>query len=146
MTAAQAFHWFDYDAARSEFVRVLQPGGHVALIWNQRDMSSPFQQAYEQLLDEFAPEYGVVNHTNIPQHRIEEFFDAGSYRSCMFRHAQSFDRTGFVGRMESSSYVPASWSRELRAAVDRLVRAYSVDGEIPFDYEAWLHLGTASAR
>src|SRR5438132_150300 len=35
ITAAQAFHWFDKEAARREFARILKPRGWVALIWNE---------------------------------------------------------------------------------------------------------------
>ena len=42
VVAAQAFHWFDNDAARREIVRVLIPGGVFAPIWNIRDESVPW--------------------------------------------------------------------------------------------------------
>jgi len=35
--AAQAFHWFDPARALPEFHRVLEPGGGLGLIWNERD-------------------------------------------------------------------------------------------------------------
>ena len=34
VTVGTAFHWFDREAARLEFVRILRPGGHVMLAWN----------------------------------------------------------------------------------------------------------------
>ncbi len=39
VTAGQAFHWFDLERARSEFRRILAPGGWVVLIWNHQRTS-----------------------------------------------------------------------------------------------------------
>ena len=38
VTAGQAFHWFDREKERQEFVRILKPGGWVVLVWNDRDV------------------------------------------------------------------------------------------------------------
>ena len=35
---AQSFHWFANAETRNELHRVLKPSGHLALIWNQRDI------------------------------------------------------------------------------------------------------------
>ena len=40
VTVAQAFHWFDAEAARYEIERVLRPGGLFALVSNRRDPSA----------------------------------------------------------------------------------------------------------
>jgi SAM-dependent methyltransferase len=49
--AAQAFHWFEREACRREFSRILRPQGFVALVWNDRsEDASPFLSAYEALL------------------------------------------------------------------------------------------------
>src|ERR1039457_822300 len=49
VSAGQAFHWFDSDAARAEFLRILEPGGWVALVWNERLVSEGFLADYEAL-------------------------------------------------------------------------------------------------
>jgi SAM-dependent methyltransferase len=39
VVAAQAYHWFDHDAAHAEIARVLRMGGVFGPIWNVRDES-----------------------------------------------------------------------------------------------------------
>ena len=50
VVVAQAFHWFDHQAALPEIARVLKPGGHVALVWNSRDERIPWVRRMGDLL------------------------------------------------------------------------------------------------
>lgn len=49
---AQAFHWFDLDKALPEIVRVLRPGGRLALIWNHFDTRIPWVKRLQATLSE----------------------------------------------------------------------------------------------
>lgn len=62
VSAAQAWHWFDTDAASAEADRILRPGGRLALIWNSLDVSVPWVHRYARILhagdvmkDDFTP-------------------------------------------------------------------------------------------
>jgi ubiquinone/menaquinone biosynthesis C-methylase UbiE len=45
VTVAQAFHWFDRDAACAEIRRVLVPGGTLGLLWNHSDPNCTWDRA-----------------------------------------------------------------------------------------------------
>ncbi|GHD25867.1 class I SAM-dependent methyltransferase [Nocardiopsis kunsanensis] len=56
--AAQAVHWFDRPAFYTEAVRVLAPGGTVAVLNNDRDhRASAYLDAYEGLMEEHGDHY-----------------------------------------------------------------------------------------
>lgn len=144
LSAAQAFHWFNNDRARHEFARILKPGGHLALVWNRRDTSDPFQQVYEHLLREFAPEYGKVNHMNLEREDIAAWFATDTLRELHFNNAQQLDFAGLLGRLKSASYCPAEDSplfiplvNEMLAQFERHAR----DGLIEFNYDTQVYLG-----
>ncbi|HSV37181.1 MAG TPA: class I SAM-dependent methyltransferase [Nocardioidaceae bacterium] len=51
VVSAQAFHWFDVDAALPEIARVLKPEGTLALVWNSRDDRIPWVRRLGRLID-----------------------------------------------------------------------------------------------
>jgi SAM-dependent methyltransferase len=159
VAAAQAFHWFDVDAARREFARILRPAGRVALIWNDRREDTPFLCAYEQFVREHAIDYAAVKHRNAETDgRIERFFAPGGtvcqqaghappYVRRGFANHQDFDFDGLRGRVESSSYMPARdhpRHEAMLAALRRLFDRHAAGGTVPFEYDTKLFVGTLS--
>lgn len=120
--AAQAFHWFDPARTRSEFQRILKPGGFIALLWNERQLdTTEFLREYEQILLKYATDYERVRHENIDQEKLGTFFE-NDYQKATFTNSQTFNFDGLRGRMLSSSYMPAedhpsfpSLEKELRS-------------------------------
>ncbi|MBK9214063.1 MAG: class I SAM-dependent methyltransferase [Chloracidobacterium sp.] len=107
VVAAQAFHWFDPEPTRREWLRILRPGGRIVLIWNERQLdTTPFLIEYEAFLLKYATDYSKVRHENVDALRLNEFFD-GEYLAATFANIQVFDLEGLRGRMLSSSYMPA---------------------------------------
>lgn len=50
VVAAQAFHWFDHPVAFPEMARVLRPDGHLALVWNIPDESTPWVRKLQRIV------------------------------------------------------------------------------------------------
>lgn len=50
VVGAQCFHWFDLDQSLPEIARVLRPGGHVAMVWNDRDERIPWVRRLGRIL------------------------------------------------------------------------------------------------
>lgn len=60
VTIAQAWHWLDPVAASAEAARILVPGGRIALLWNQLDVSVPWVHRLSRIMhagDVYTPEY-----------------------------------------------------------------------------------------
>jgi ubiquinone/menaquinone biosynthesis C-methylase UbiE len=106
VTAAQAFHWFEPEAARAEFKRILKPEGYVVLIWNERQLdANEFLREYENFLLEFGTDYARVRHDYLPKEKLGAFFTNG-FQTASFQNSQIFDFEGLKGRVLSSSYMP----------------------------------------
>ena len=144
VTAGQAFHWFDRAAAAVEFRRILRAGGWVVLIWNDRRREgSPFAEAYERLLQRFSTDYEKVDHKNITDAVLEEFF-RGGYSVDVCENRQMFDSAGLEGRLLSSSYAPEAGHpghAGMMEELGRIFEAHQVEGRVPFDYETKVYCG-----
>jgi ubiquinone/menaquinone biosynthesis C-methylase UbiE len=144
VVAAQAFHWFDPDRARTEFRRVLRPPGCVALIWNERKTSgSPFLEAYEALLVRHGTDYTKVAHRNVGRAGVARFFGR-AVEPARFPNEQRFDFPGLRGRLLSSSYVPLAGQPghdELLAGMKGLFDRFQRDGRVTIEYEAEVYVG-----
>jgi len=105
--AAQAFHWFEPEATRREFARIVG-GGPVILLWNdRRTEGSPLLVGYEALLQRWAVDYNAVNHRRIDAPALDAFFRGGRSVDLALTNVQSLTLEGLLARVRSSSYVPA---------------------------------------
>lgn len=146
VTVAQAWHWFAGEAARREFVRILQPGGWLLLVWNERETvaSTPFLQAYEAFLKAEAPEYMRVRHREFDAKRLDEVFAPEPMQTTTFPNHQVLDRDGLLGRVLSSSYAPnvgQTGHERFVAKLHELFEAFHTDGHVVFSYETQVYWG-----
>ena len=145
ITAAQAFHWFDVPKTKREFQRILKPNGFVVLLWNDRRTdTTAFLQGYEQLLQEFSLDYQQVNHRNVSDEILRQFFGTGGYTETSLFNCQLFDYEGLEGRLLSSSYAPMQGHPKHEPMLERLREifdAHQVNGQVSFDYDTRIYYG-----
>jgi len=144
ITAAQAAHWFDRERTRREFVRILNPGGWLVLLWNERlTDSTPFLRDYEQLLLDYGTDYKDVRHERTTA-VVNEFFDPAPYQERVFEMRQEFGYEGIEGRLLSSSYAPGPGHPRYTPMLKDLRRIFNdhaVDGKATFEYLTRVYFG-----
>jgi SAM-dependent methyltransferase len=145
VAAGQSFHWFDRTRARSEFRRILKPGGWVVILWNNRlTDSTSFLRAYEELLLRCGTDYAQIDHKNITEDVLREFFQPGEFRRKLLPNEQVFDFEGLKGRALSSSYVPGE-GHAMHAAfmeeLETIFKQHNHAGRIAFAYETQVYYG-----
>ena len=145
IVAGQAFHWFDQAKARVEFMRILNDGGWVALLWNDRRVdSTPFLSAYEALLQEFGTDYNEINHKNVQDKAVFKTFFGMAPGEAMFDNVQRFDFDGLMGRIGSSSYMPGredSRYSGLKQRAKEIFDQHQVGGKVAFEYDTRIYYG-----
>ena len=111
VAVAQAFHWFDGDAALAEIHRVLRPGGALALVWNRRRMDDPLNQAIEELI---SPYRGRTSSFQTRAWRVafERTKLFGPFEGRVFPNEQSLDADRLVDRVASVSFIAALDEKE----------------------------------
>ena len=140
---AQAFHWFDGPKAVTEFRRILQSGGFIALIWNARDTSAtPMMKEYERIVLTFGTSFAKQGKELVPVERLRELLGP-RLRELKLRNHQNLEWDGLKGRLLSASYMPHEGQagademlKQLRAAFDQHQRS----GMIRMDYETRVYL------
>ena len=121
VVCAQAFHWFDQQAALREIRRVLRPGGGLAVIFNIRDEHEPWVAELTRITGvETAPR---------PHHKTSRAAFAGDvaavggYSSptiARFRYEQPLDEDLLVERVASQSWIGAMPDDEREALLEQV--------------------------
>jgi SAM-dependent methyltransferase len=137
ITAAQAFHWFDVPVARAEFLRVLKPQGHVALIWNDRVLTDPLHIA----LDVIFAQYGGAKRGAMLAHeergQVPAFFGSAAPQELTWPHEHRLNEEGLLSLVFSRSYMPPRDSAPGQQACQQvrdLFHQLAIQDSIPVRY------------
>jgi SAM-dependent methyltransferase len=145
IVAAGAFHWFDPEAARNEFARVLKPAGWVALLWNDRIKRGPFYEAYEGLVREYGRDYDQVRaRGKAAVHSSVSRVLAKDYQIRTFENDQHLDFTQLKGLVLSASYMPREsepGGSRMIAALRAIYDRFSSDGVVRMLCETNVYFG-----
>ena len=144
ITVAQAFHWFDADAALPELRRVLRAGGRLGLVFNTRERAVDWADALWSIMDRVEK--------RAPWHDQgwrEETLEAGHFfgplHEATFRHEHILDTDGVVARFAGVSHVavlaPAEQDAVFDEVRDLLATHPSIAGQsefaIPYRVDAY---------
>lgn len=150
VTAGQAFHWFEPNAARNEFIRILKPGGWVVITWNDRRMEEKrLTREYEELLERFGIDYKRVKDAYPEVHHIRSFFGGDNFRSHDLPNEQVLDWNGLSGRLRSSSFAPTEDHGNyapMMAELERIFRAHQRDGYVRMEYFTRFYFGQIGSK
>lgn len=148
LTVAQAFHWFDVDSCRREFMRVLRPGGWCVIVFNQRRVSGDaFHNGFEEITRRHNIDYSRVSERYPDESLLRQFFAPNKMHFHTLKNNQLLTREGLLGRTLSSSFMPKSdhpGFSALQTDLDKLFRASEIDGVVQLDYSCGISYGQLS--
>ncbi len=149
VTVAQAIHWFDPVPARAEILRVLKPGGWLALIRNY-NVDQAQNAAFAAIC---TPENGVRpgSQEYRPEQKPASFYYGAASCDCAaspqrltFRFTGQQDWGAFIGSLLSASYMPDETDPlypRLESAARRIFDQFSSGGLLTTHGEAEVWLG-----
>lgn len=137
VTAAQAFHWFDVNTARAEFLRILTPGGQVALVWNDRLDGDPLHEAMDEVFARHggAKRGAMLAHENRAD--VPSFFNGAEVRELELPHEHRLDAAGLAALAFSRSYMPprdGEAGRDASAQLQDIFNRFARDGRVTVRY------------
>ena len=121
VTAGQCWHWFDRHAAPREILRVLVPGGHIAVVYQTYiPLPGSIAEQTEQVILRHRPGWRHANSTGINGQvlrdlQINRFVEIESFS---FDISIDFTRESWRGYIRTTSAVGASMNPQLLSVFD----------------------------
>ena len=142
ITAAQAFHWFDAEAFKTECKRILKPNGKVIIVYNSRDENAECTRALAELRYKYNSEFcGFSN--GISDKKCQAFFTGGC-KIFKADNSQCYDRQGYINRVLSSSYSLKEGDErytEYLKEINKLFDMFSIDGLVTVPLNTVAYVG-----
>ena len=139
----QAVHYFQAEPARREFLRILKPGGWLAVLRNygiDEDLNAAIQDVYSE---ENGCDPSIIS--NRPAWKPMDFyFSAGSFRKHVFPFTDSKNREDYIRSLSTASYAPHEdhpLYPQFVAAAGELFDHYNNNGILHTPAETELYLG-----
>ncbi|SHJ06632.1 Methyltransferase domain-containing protein [Clostridium cavendishii DSM 21758] len=134
ITAGQAFHWFEPEATKKEFLRILKPNGFVVIFSNRRKNNSQFMNEYMELVKKYS-ESEFNKPLNTDSH---EFFVLKTIHEERFQNPIEYNLERLKGELASYSYLPNEDDDDFVLMISELeliFEKYNNNGTVIFNYE-----------
>lgn len=137
---AQAFHWFDPEPTKREFLRILKPNGSVVLMWNNRKSESnqAFMGEYLNIIKRYREKVKIKADESV----LPKFFEQKIVYEKVFYNPQEFDLERLKGELTSYSYIPNENHPKFVSMVleiEDLFEKYNDDGKVVLEYETHVY-------
>lgn len=144
ITAAQAFHYFELDKVKKEFIRILNEEGKVVLLWNFRLRESNFIKEYENIIYNLHSNKVEPTHAqdNMTDELFKNFFE--NYEIVNISNSQEFDFDSLWGRTLSNNHMPNENEPEyfkLYEDIQKVFNKYQQNGKVLFQYRTQIVIG-----
>lgn len=137
--SGQAFHWFEPEPTKKEFLKILKPQGFVVIFNNRRKFSDDkFMNEYMDLVERYSEEE-LSNSLKVD---LPSFFDGKTIYKEIFPNPQVFNLERLIGDLVSYSYIPNEENTRFNHMISEfelLFKKYSNNEKIIFDYETVLN-------
>jgi ubiquinone/menaquinone biosynthesis C-methylase UbiE len=140
ITVGQAIHWFEPQAARSEFRRILKSGGWLAVLYNN-GTDAVYEKAVKTLFAQFSRPGPARRIIHLP---MSFYFGHETYQKLLFPFEYSHNWESFLGQLMSSAFLPDEHSPnfgEFEAKAMEVFEGLSVGGRVKSTGETELFLG-----